>query len=214
MGEFDDGVALEVDLVQGVADGLVVHVAFAHGFDPGLVGFLIAEVEEDDAVAEVEEELDGIDTGLDEPIEIGPELGIGNSDECTPEVVEVVLDFVFVIVQVEINAVGIGHGDDFLEDFGLGVQFVFGLLAWCGADGGAKRCAAEGCEAGNGLLGVVENRLVLLAVPHGATERGAQDRQLVLLGKRSDPLDGVVRSQGGVHQFDAVHAGIFHVGED
>ena len=214
MGQFDDGVSLEVDLVQGVADGCVVHVTFAHGFDPGFVLLLVAEVEEDDAVAEFEEELDGVDVCLDEPIEVRPEFCVWNSSEGAAEVVEVVLDFVFVIVQIEIDAVGLCYGDDFLEQIGLGVQLLFCLLASCRADRGAEGCASECRQAGDDLFGVFEDGLMLVAVPHGAAEGGAQDGKVVFFGKGSDSLDSVVGTQGRVHEFDAVHAGILHVGED
>ena len=77
-------------VVEGLADGLEIGGPFPHRLRPGAVGLLVAEVQEDDPVAVFVNELDRVHAAPDQPVQVGPELDVGDPLERSLQVVEVV----------------------------------------------------------------------------------------------------------------------------
>ena len=100
VGQLDDRVAGKPDIVQGLANGPEIGAALAHRFRPLAVGLLIAEMEEDDLLSVVVNELHRVDAAPDQPVQVGSQLDIRNPRQCALEVVQIVLDFVGVIVEL------------------------------------------------------------------------------------------------------------------
>lgn len=130
------------------------------------------------------------------------------------EVVQVVLHFVGVVVEVQHHPMPVGECNDLAEQFGLGIELLGRFDSSCRADRGAQGNPAQFAQTRDDQLGQFEDLRVFAAIPHVAPEGRADDRQAVFLGEGRDSLHGVARLQGGVHQLNAVEPGIAHVGED
>jgi hypothetical protein len=92
MSQLDDRIAGEVNLLQCPANGRILHVAFAHGFDPRLVPLLVTQVQQHDSVAVVEQKLHRIDIRLNQPIQIGAEFDVRNARQRAFQVPHVVFE--------------------------------------------------------------------------------------------------------------------------
>ncbi len=55
---------------------------------------------------------------------------------------------------------------------------------------------------------------MLAAVPHRTAERAADNREHVFLRQFPDMRDGVLGEERRMHEFDAIKAGVLHVGEN
>jgi hypothetical protein len=118
-------------------------------------------------------------------------------------------------MQVQHDAVGVADRDELAEHVGLVIELLrrFSLEFWRGADADAEPAASQLAQPGDHGLGLVQDRSVPAPVPHRADERRADHRLSVLFGKRRQAFHGLIRSQRGLHHFDPLHPGVFHVGE-
>ena len=115
------------------------------------------------------------------------------------QIVHVVFNFVGVIMKIEHDSVCAAEADDLGEQIRLVVQLSGRLDAAHPADRRAQGPSAEFGEPSDHKFGILEHFVVLCAVPHGAAEGRAEDRQAVLLRQGPDTFHRVVRPQRGVH---------------
>ena len=121
-----------------------------------------------------------------------------NPRECALEIVQIILDLVSVVVKVEHHAMLLAERLELPKQLSLRIELFrrfAGLLPPLDrADRRAEGATAQFSQARDSQLRILQNRLVLGAIPHRAAERHANDRQSTLMREVPDVLDGVRRA--------------------
>lgn len=105
--QFDRHVTGEPDVFERLADGMVVHGAFADCLRPGAIRIFVADVDVNDLPAKPPDEINRVDVAANQPVQVRPKFDIGNPCQRTVQIVHAVGDFVCVIVQIENDAMRI-----------------------------------------------------------------------------------------------------------
>ena len=157
---------------------------------------------------------DRIDTGLDEPVEVGTQLGLGNPFQRSPQVVHAVRDLVRVVVEIERDAVPAPIAMTCLSTSACASSC--SAVFFCGVAPTEVPRVRPPSLASREMITSASSRIFScccrshMSAPYEVPSTGSsccRDRSPIRSHR-------IIRQQGGVHQLDGVHAGVLHVREN